>query len=88
MTLCTCMSCLFINFILLNVQGPNHVWHLDGYDKLKPFGFPIHACIDGYVHVHTYCALHDIVIIIVIIIAAIPGNYCGWKLAVLTMTLM
>ena len=22
---------------------------IDGYDKLKPFGFPIHACIDGYV---------------------------------------
>ena len=21
--------------------------HIDGYDKLKPFGFPIHACIDG-----------------------------------------
>ena len=20
----------------------------DGYDKLKPFGFPIHACVDGW----------------------------------------
>ena len=29
-------------------QGPNFCWHLDGYDKLKPFGFPIHGCIDGY----------------------------------------
>ena len=29
-------------------KGPNYVWHLDGYDKLKPFGFAIHACIDGY----------------------------------------
>eukprot|EP00111_Clytia_hemisphaerica_P011641 TCONS_00034212-protein len=28
--------------------GPNYTWHLDGYDKIKPFGFPIHACIDGY----------------------------------------
>lgn len=28
--------------------GPNFVWHLDGYDKLKPFGFSIHACIDGF----------------------------------------
>eukprot|EP00794_Sanderia_malayensis_P002894 gene2894-3345_t len=28
--------------------GPNEVWHADGYDKLKPFGFPIHGCIDGY----------------------------------------
>ena len=29
-------------------QGPNFCWPLDGYDKLKPFGFPIHGCIDGY----------------------------------------
>ncbi|KAL5510855.1 hypothetical protein EMCRGX_G006465 [Ephydatia muelleri] len=28
-------------------QGPNWCWHIDGYDKLKPYGFPIHACIDG-----------------------------------------
>ena len=28
--------------------GPNHAWHMDGYDKLKPDGFPIHGCIDGY----------------------------------------
>ena len=28
--------------------GPNKVWHADGYDKIKPFGFPIHGCIDGY----------------------------------------
>ena len=28
--------------------GPNYVWHLDGHDKLKPFGFSIHGCIDGY----------------------------------------
>lgn len=28
--------------------GPNYAWHCDGYDKLKPFGFPIHACVDGW----------------------------------------
>ena len=28
--------------------GPNAVWHADGYDKLKPYGFPIHGCIDGW----------------------------------------
>ena len=28
--------------------GPNAVWHIDGYDKLKPFGICIHGCIDGY----------------------------------------
>jgi hypothetical protein len=24
------------------------LWHIDGYDKLKPFGFCIHGGIDGY----------------------------------------
>ena len=27
---------------------PNAVWHADGYDKLKPYGFPIHGAIDGF----------------------------------------
>ena len=26
------------------------MWHLDGYDKLKPYGFAIHDFIDWYVH--------------------------------------
>ena len=30
--------------------GPNFCWHMDGYDKHKPFGFPIHDCIDGFSH--------------------------------------
>ena len=29
-------------------RGPNFVWHIDGYDKLKPYGFSVHAAIDGY----------------------------------------
>ena len=28
-------------------RGPNFMWHVHGYDKLKLFGFPIHGCIDG-----------------------------------------
>ena len=28
--------------------GPNYTWHIDGYHKLKPFRFPIHAAIDRY----------------------------------------
>ena len=31
-----------------HVPGPNYCWHADGYDKLKPYGFPIHGCIDGW----------------------------------------
>ncbi|XP_057304634.1 uncharacterized protein LOC130641714 [Hydractinia symbiolongicarpus] len=30
------------------VPGPDHLWHIDGYDKLKPFGFSVHGCIDGF----------------------------------------
>ena len=29
-------------------NGPNWVWHIDGYDKLKPYGFPIHGAVDGF----------------------------------------
>ena len=28
--------------------GSNKVWHADGYDKIKPFRFQIHGCMDGY----------------------------------------
>ncbi|XP_062585755.1 uncharacterized protein LOC134247396 [Saccostrea cucullata] len=28
--------------------GPNFIWHIDGYDKLKPFGFAVHGAIDGF----------------------------------------
>lgn len=33
---------------LYAVKGPNHIWHVDGNDKLLPFGFGIHGAIDGY----------------------------------------
>jgi len=29
-------------------NGPNFVWHMDGYDKLKPYGIAIHGSIDGF----------------------------------------
>lgn len=29
-------------------SGPNHLWHVDSYDKLKPFGICINGCIDGF----------------------------------------
>ncbi|XP_060573061.1 uncharacterized protein LOC132730984 isoform X2 [Ruditapes philippinarum] len=29
-------------------EGPNFLIHIDGYDKLKRYGFPIHAAIDGF----------------------------------------
>uniref|UniRef100_A0A1X7VH64 Integrase core domain-containing protein n=1 Tax=Amphimedon queenslandica TaxID=400682 RepID=A0A1X7VH64_AMPQE len=27
-------------------KGPNDIWHVDGYDKLKPYRIAIHGCID------------------------------------------
>ena len=30
-------------------SGPNYCWHADGYDKLKPYGLPIHGCLMGLV---------------------------------------
>ena len=29
-------------------RGPNFMWHMGGYDRLKLFGFPTQGCIDGY----------------------------------------
>ena len=29
-------------------KGPNYLWHIDGNDKLKPFGLCIHGAIDGF----------------------------------------
>lgn len=33
---------------IYRTKGPNYIWHLDGYDKLKPYGIAIHGAIDGY----------------------------------------
>ena len=31
-------------------QGPNFVWHIDSYNKLKPYGIWTNGCIDGFSH--------------------------------------
>ena len=31
-----------------NFADPNYVYHVDGHDKLTPYGFAFHAAIDGY----------------------------------------
>ena len=28
--------------------GPNYIWHVDGWNKLAPFGIYIHGAIDGF----------------------------------------
>ena len=29
-------------------KGPDFTWHMDGYDKLSPYGICIHGCVDGF----------------------------------------
>ncbi|KAL3855944.1 hypothetical protein ACJMK2_015141 [Sinanodonta woodiana] len=29
-------------------KGPNYCWHIDSYDKLKPYGLCINGCTGGY----------------------------------------
>jgi hypothetical protein len=31
-----------------SVPGPHHLWHMDGYHKLKRFHLVIHAAVDGW----------------------------------------
>lgn len=33
---------------LYNCSAPGALWHADGNDKLKRYGFAIHGAIDGY----------------------------------------
>ncbi len=56
---------MLVDHLTLSIysQGPNHVWHIDGYDKLKPFGFPIHGCVDGLVLENVTCCNDCIVLV-------------------------
>ena len=31
-----------------NSKRPNLIWHTDGHNKLKPYGFSVHGRIDGF----------------------------------------
>ena len=33
---------------MYKVRGCNALWHIDGNEKLKPWGFYVHGCIDGF----------------------------------------
>ena len=30
------------------VCGANALWHIDGNEKLRPWGFYVHGCVDGF----------------------------------------
>ena len=33
---------------MYHARGPNFLWHIDSYDKLKHYGLCINGCIDGF----------------------------------------
>lgn len=42
-----CIMGITILFYSFFTQGSNYLWHVDAYEKLNPYGFTIHGCIDG-----------------------------------------
>lgn len=36
------------------VRGSNALWHMDGNEKLCPWGFYVHGCIDGHARLTIY----------------------------------
>ena len=44
----TNLLCFFLARKVYVTQGLNDLWHCDGYDKMKHFGFPIHVAVDGF----------------------------------------
>lgn len=35
-------QCIYVS------RGLNYVWHVDGYDKLKPYNICVSGCINGF----------------------------------------
>ena len=42
-----------------SVPGPHHLWHMDGYHKLRRFHLVIHAAIDGFTRLCTFARCND-----------------------------
>lgn len=42
---------------MYKVRGANALWHHDGNEKLRPWGFWVHGCIDGYSRLIVYLAV-------------------------------
>lgn len=38
------------------VRGSNALWHMDGNEKLRPWGFYVHGCVDGHSRLIIYLA--------------------------------
>lgn len=40
------------------VRGANALWHIDGNEKLVPWGFYVHGCVDGHSRLAIYLSCH------------------------------
>lgn len=51
------------------------MWHVDGFDKLKPYAFAVHGCVDGCV-----VGIHDALVVlhsnVLIILPDFLGESC------------
>lgn len=41
---------------MYKVRGANALWHHDGNEKIRPWGFYVHGCIDGHSRLILYLA--------------------------------
>ena len=55
-------------------KGPNHLWHIDGYDKLKPFGCCIYGAIDGFSSEFYGLTLDTPTMILPLFLSTVCGN--------------
>lgn len=39
---------------IYRVRGANSLWHMDGNEKLHPWGFYVHGCVDGFSRLMIY----------------------------------
>ncbi|KAJ3567916.1 hypothetical protein NP233_g6054 [Leucocoprinus birnbaumii] len=44
---------------IYSVRGSNALWHMDGNEKLRPWGFYVHGCIDGHSRMVIYLECRD-----------------------------
>ena len=50
---------VWYNYVLFFVRDLI-MWHMDGYDKLSPYGITVHGCIDGYINIiKLYCIIYS-----------------------------
>ena len=57
--MCCNRWCALLKRRVYKVRGANALWHHDGNEKLRPWGFYIHGCVDGHARliIYLHCCL-------------------------------